>query len=62
MEAHSEDEMLDNLVRHLQEREIRKQRQSAVMSQPVTGSSAHQQQMLYADSDSDDEEEVVYIF
>ena len=62
MEPQSEDEMLDNLIGYLQEREFRKQSKSVETYQSATGGSGiQQQQVLYAaDSDSDDEEEVQY--
>ena len=61
MEPQSEDEMLDNLIGYLQEREFRKQSKSVETYQSATGGSGIQQQVLYAaDSDSDDEEEVQY--
>ena len=63
MEPQSEDEMLDNLIGYLQEREFRKQSKSVETYQSATGGSGIQQQVLYAaDSDSDDEEEVQYQF
>ena len=63
MEPQSEDEMLDNLIGYLQEREFRKQSKFVKTYQSATGGSGiqQQQQVLYtADSDSDDEEEVQY--
>ena len=62
MEPQSEDEMLDNLIGYLQEREFRKQSKSVETYQSASGGSGiQQQQVLYAaDSDSDDEEEVQY--